>query len=108
MRGKNAKPGDTRVAPNGYHYTRTKLDGWRLTHHIIAEKTLGRPLKDGERVSFRDKDRTNLDPSNIVVNAMGNNSLRKTRARLEARIQELQAQLHDVESEIKRGANKGT
>jgi hypothetical protein len=102
MRGKSAKPGDTRIAPNGYHYTKTKRDGWRLTHHIIAEKTLGRPLKDGERVVFIDKDRSNLEPNNIEVKITGTSSLRRRKAQLEARIQELQAQLHDVESEIKR------
>lgn len=55
-----------RIAPNGYGYVK---DGnkQRLLHHVIAEEALGRKLEKGERVSFIDKDRTNLDPSNIQV-----------------------------------------
>lgn len=65
-RGKNAKVGDTRTAPNGYHYTKTE-DGWRLTHHILAEKSLGRKIKKNERVYFKDGDRTNLSKDNVLV-----------------------------------------
>lgn len=65
-RGKNAKVGDTRTAPNGYHYTRTKK-GWRLTHHIVAEDKLGRPLRKDERVYFVDGDRTNIIEDNLHV-----------------------------------------
>ena len=65
-RGKNAKVGDTRTAPNGYHYTRTKK-GWRLTHHLVAEKKLGRPLRKNERVYFIDNDRTNITEDNLHV-----------------------------------------
>jgi hypothetical protein len=66
MRGGTSAIGDTMVNKNGYHHTRTET-GWRLTHHLIAEKMLGRPLESGERVSFRDNDRTNLDPENIQI-----------------------------------------
>lgn len=65
-RGQKSQPGDTRVSLNGYHYTRTATK-WTLTHRLIAEFKLGRPLKDIERVRFIDNDRTNLDPDNIVV-----------------------------------------
>lgn len=99
-RGKNAKVGDTRVAANGYHYTKTET-AWRLTHHIVAEKALRRPLEQGERVTFIDNDRTNLKASNIKVTKMGGGSLERREAQLEARIEELQAELHDVREQIK-------
>ena len=102
-RGKNATLGDTRTSANGYHYTRCD-NGWRLTHHLVAEeKILGRPLRADERVHFRTGDKTNLDPSNIVVVKKGKASLRQKRARLEARIEELTAELEEVVREIEEG-----
>jgi len=89
-RGKPSKDGDTNVAKNGYHYT--KVDGhFRLTHHIIAEQALGRSIEPDETVSFADNDRTNLDPTNIVVSRR-KTSLNGKIAALTARILELTAE----------------
>ena len=90
-RGKAAKPGDTRTSANGYHYTRTESK-WRLTHHIVAEKSLGRPLKEDERVEFMDKDRTNLAASNLRVVQVGRGSARRRIAQINVRIDELNAE----------------
>lgn len=59
--------GDTRIAPNGYHYTYVAGTGWRLTHHIIAEEKYGRKIQPDVTVRFVDGDRTNLSPDNIVL-----------------------------------------
>lgn len=96
MRGKPSQVGDTRTAPNGYHYTNTH-QGWRLTHHILAEQIIGRPLREDERVEFKDKDRTNLSADNLNVVKKGESTKARTRARLTARIQELQAQLRELD-----------
>jgi HNH endonuclease len=101
MRGSRSEVGATNVSKNGYHYTRTE-DRWRLTHHLVAEKKLGRPLTDTERVVFVDGDKTNLDPSNIQVKRKATSSLRKREAQLIARIEELQGQLADVRTQIKK------
>ena len=98
-RGKTAEVGDTRTAPNGYHYTKTDA-GWRLTHHIAAEQYIGRPLKENERVEFVTKDRLNFEENNIRVVIQGRGSLRRRKAQLEARIRELQAELDDVKKEL--------
>jgi hypothetical protein len=98
-RGKAAEVGSTRVAPNGYHYTRTK-NTWRLTHHIWAEKYLGRPLREGERVEFVGKDKTDFSEENLRVTQQGRSSLRRRKAVLEERIRELQAVLEDVNKEL--------
>lgn len=100
-RGQKSKIGDERTAPNGYHYTRT-AEGWRLTHHIVAERILGRPLRQNERVEFKDRDRSNLTDENIHVTIQGRGSLRRRRAQLQERIRELQAELEDVERELLR------
>jgi hypothetical protein len=90
-RGRAAQPGDTRVAANGYHYTRTETE-WRLTHHIIAEeKILGRPLLPEERVVFIGS-RRELHPDNIKVTVKGRGSTRRRIAQIEARIEELKAE----------------
>lgn len=99
-RGRNAQVGDTRVSANGYHYTRVE-NGWRLTHHLIAEeKILGRPLREDERVHFRTGNKADLTPNNIKVVKKGKASLRQQKARLEVRIEELQAQLDEVNKEL--------
>lgn len=97
MRGQKSKQGDTRVAPNGYHYTRTK-EGWQLTHRLVAARKLGRDLESDERVRFVDGDRSNYsDPSNLEVFTVKKGSSEKQRARLNARIEELIAQRDALE-----------
>ena len=98
-RGRASRIGDTRVSPNGYHYTRT-AKGWELTHRLIAEETLGRPLADNERVKFKDNDRTNLYRDNIEVYVVKEQSKKKRIAVLEHRIQELQAELEDLYEDV--------
>lgn len=94
-KGKNAKDGDERVAPNGYRYT--KENGkWRLTHHIIAEKSLGRALRPDERVYFKDKERSNLDPNNLEVKPVKNGKQAKI-DRIKRQIMILQDELNDLE-----------
>lgn len=82
---------ETRTSANGYHYTREK-GKWRLTHHIVAEEKIGRKIKKGERVYFKDKDRNNLDPDNIEV--------RPVRTK-EDRIREIQNKIADLQTELK-------
>lgn len=100
-RGKTANVGDTRIAPNGYHYTKTE-DGWRLTHHLVAEKMLGRPLREDERVRFKTGNKLMLNPTNIEVVPKGRGSLRRRKAVIEARIEELQAELEEITAELMR------
>lgn len=100
-RGKAAKDGDTHVAANGYHYTRT--DGkWRLTHHIIAEKELGRSIdSEKETVRFADSDRANLTPGNIIVVPLKGRSKAAQVATLHARIADLQDKLDVLQAKLK-------
>lgn len=96
-RGKNAVDGEERVAPNGYHYL--KQNGqWRLKHHVVAEdKVLGRPLRKNERVYFRDTNRANLDPSNLIVRQTRNGKEQKIE-RIKKQILLLQEELEELES----------
>jgi hypothetical protein len=97
-RGQPANEGDTRTSANGYHYTRTKNE-WRLTHHLLAEQILKRALEPKERVYFIDGDRTNLKCSNIGIAGKRPQSVKARRARLEARLEEIQAQLDALDEE---------
>lgn len=98
-RGNPATEGATRISQNGYHYTKTKK-GWRLTHHIIAEEKLGRPLTVAERVKFIDGNRRNLKPSNIQVIRKGTSSQRARLAVIEARIEELEAERDQLQLQL--------
>lgn len=87
-KGERAQIGDENVAVNGYHYVKTST-GWRLKHHLVAEKTLGRAIRKDELVSFKDKDRTNFKPDNIIVTKKSgtkNSSLNKRLTTIEERM----------------------
>lgn len=99
MRGKSASIGATKVSPNGYHYTKTERK-WELTHRLIAERKLGRPLSDNEYARFKDNDRTNLNPDNIIVKEYRQRSVNHKINNLEARIEELQAKLESLRSSM--------
>lgn len=93
---KQSPVGSVNIAANGYSYTKTK-EGWRLTHHLIAEEELGRSLQKGERVYFADNDRTNLSPDNIEVRSQKVTKedkillLKEKIARLQQELEELEA-----------------
>lgn len=100
-RGKPSTDGDTRVAKNGYSYT--KENGvWRLTHHILAETKLGRKLRVDERVEFKDGNRRHLVVTNIVITIRGTASERTQLARIEARIDELTAQRDELRAKLEK------
>lgn len=99
-RGTKATIGEVIVSQNGYQYTRTE-SGWILTHRLVAKQKLGRSLRDDERVTFADGDRSNLDPSNILVSTKRPSSIRKQIARHKAKIKELQAQVAILEAQLK-------
>lgn len=98
MRGQKAKVGDKRVSANGYLYTRTST-GWELTHRLVVENRLGRKLTAQERVKFKDNDRSNIDPQNLVVTTVVPN-IQSRKAYLEDKIRELQAELLDLNKEM--------
>lgn len=99
-RGQRSRVGDTRVSANGYHYTNTR-DGWVLTHRLVAEQfVVNRKLHFDERVSFKDKDRTNLSPDNLIVTKVGKKSPARRRAQIEARIEEYQARIDELQYEL--------
>ena len=66
-RGQKSDDGTITVSQNGYSYI--QRDGTReLLHHVIAGEKRGRPVDPAtERVIFIDRDRTNLDPDNILI-----------------------------------------
>ena len=97
-RGQRATNGETRVSPNGYHYTKTS-EGWELTHRLLAEKKLGRKLQPNERVKFIDGNRQNITEDNVEVFEVKRGRTNRRRAQLQARINELQAQLDDLDRE---------
>lgn len=103
-RGAASPIGAERISQNGYHYTKTE-GGWTLTSRLIAERDiLLRPLLPGERVLFRNGNRLDLRPENLIVNQRsqaGMSFLQKRRTDLLARIEELQGQLADLDEKIK-------
>lgn len=97
-RGRASQVGDTYTSANGYHYTKTD-NGFRLTHHLVLEKRLGRPIDTSkEQVYFVDGDKTNLDPDNIGVREK-NVRVKKRIAEIDARIAELEAEKERLQKE---------
>ena len=91
-RGSSAAVGDTRVSPNGYHYTKTE-SGWRLTHHIKMEEILGRPLAEGERVHFKTSNKLDFGPDNLKLVLEGTANVRRKIAQICARQEDLAKEL---------------
>lgn len=104
-RGQTSEVGTTRVAKNGYHYTKTEDRGWVLTHWLTMEKHLGRQIDTtNETVRFLNK-KAKEDPyslEGLILVKRRAVSLRQRRARIEHRIQELQAELEIIDSEIEK------
>src|SRR4051794_14968978 len=93
--------GSETVNQNGYTQVKTADRGWIGKHILIAEKKLGRlvdPRK--EMVRFEDGDRSNFNPDNIKVIPRGKNSLRKRLATLEARKDDIIAEIEDVKEQL--------
>jgi len=98
-RGQRSEIGSTRTSPNGYHYTRTADRGWLLTHRLVAEELLGRPLADNERIRFRDGDRENRTPDNIEVYVVKQGTKSKRLSAIDAKIAELQERRKEILAE---------
>jgi hypothetical protein len=97
-RGQQAQLGDTMINANGYSHTRTET-GWRLTHHLVAEAMIGRAIdSDKETVRFKDGNRANLDPSNIVVEPKKTKSASARLAKLIAQRAEIDAMIQELQS----------
>lgn len=98
-RGKNSENGAERKSPNGYWYV--KVDGkWRLKHHLVAEKMLGRPLLEDESVRFVTGNKDKLTYDNIKVVKKGKASLRRRLSVVEARIEEYEAERDQLKKDI--------
>lgn len=100
-RGQAATVGQERTAKNGYHYTKTD-DGWRLTHHITAETKLGRPLRDDEIVKFVEPKfkRDPKNPAGVMVIKKKTSTLRRRKAVIETKMQELQNELKMINDQL--------
>lgn len=101
-RGQVAEVGAERVAKNGYHYTKLEDRGWVLTHWLTAEAMLGRPLEEDEMVKFVEPKfkRTPKDPAGIKVIKKKTTSLRRRKAQIESRIQELTDELTYINKQL--------
>lgn len=99
MRGSKSADGDERVARNGYWYVKTE-DGWKLKHRWLVEQHLGRELTSEERVVFKDNDRTNFDINNLEIQVKASISKKARKARLEARKEEIEAELAKLNKEV--------
>ena len=93
--------GDEMTNANGYTYVKTKDRGWVAKHQLIAEKLLGRHLDTAkEFIKFADGDRSNLTDANILVVPRGKSSARKRLAMLEARRDEIDAEIEELRKEL--------
>jgi hypothetical protein len=104
-RGQANAIGDTFTSPNGYNYTKVETGPhttkWRLTHHLVAEATMGRSINsDTETVRFKDGNRTNLSPDNIIVSPKKTGTASKRLAQLIAQRAEIDSQIKLLQAEI--------
>lgn len=65
------------------------------------EQKLGRPLEKGERVRFKDGDRTNLTVDNLEVVNRQARSIRSQLAKLYSQRDDILAMIEDLEQQLK-------
>lgn len=100
-RGRAAEVGTETVNANGYTQVKTEDRGWVGKHTLILEEKLGRKLRPGERAYFRDGDKSNLHPDNIVHSETRSKKSIKARiAKLQAEIEDRQALISDLTREL--------
>ena len=104
-RGQAVEIGATRIAKNGYHYTKVEDEKgkphWKLTHWIVAEQMLGRPLRPDDKVTFIGS-KSDLSPSNIKIKKKALPPLDRRINTLKDRIADLQDELEGLQEEKKR------
>lgn len=87
--------GYERQAPNGYWYRKVG-ENWVLKHHIVAGEARGYPITKDERVTFKDGNPSNPDPSNLVVKDLKKGRTQRIN-KLRTRIKVLQEELAELE-----------
>lgn len=101
-RGAAAPVGTERIAPNKYQYVKTEDRGWVLKHWVVWEQTNGRQVDNKvEQIRFKDGNRTNLDPSNLICVPKGKVQLRAKLGRLYAQRDDILAQIAFYEKQLK-------
>lgn len=108
MSRERRKPGDVVVAANGYSYTYEEGPDGKpvrtLTHWIVGRRKYGRAHGADEMVKFKDGNRANLEPDNIIYVPKNNNiaSLRRRRNTLLDKIREYQEEIKEIEEQLKK------
>lgn len=102
MKGESAEVWAEVETPQGYIHVKTP-DGWKLKHRLVMEQVLGRPLAAGERIIFKDGDRKNCDPENLVLQIVKKENL----SDLYAQRAKLLRQLEQIDERIKLKENVG-
>lgn len=100
-RGKEAQVGDRMVAKNGYAYQKTATRGWVLYHWLIWELANNRHVDpEVEQIRFKDGNKRNYSPDNLIAVPKNTSSIRKKLARLTAKIADLQAEKDYLEQQL--------
>jgi hypothetical protein len=95
--------GTVRPTKNGYWRVKLPNGKWQLQHIAIAEELLGRPLRENERVFFRNGIKKDPTANDIEVR-LGTRESRTARSRrrrnLINHIEKLRSQLQEAEAEL--------
>jgi len=100
-RGAAAAVGDERWSANGYHYTKTAR-GWILTHRMLMEEKLGRPLLGTERVVFKNRNKRDIRIDNLELAEVKTDlkKLKQKLASIQDKIREYQAMEQETLEQI--------
>lgn len=93
---------DYYVAKNGYVYW--KIEGvWDTAHRHAMRAHLGRKLRPGERVHFKDGNKDNLSPENLELKQPGPRSKQGRLEHLQETFRDIWKEMYELDSE---GAGK--
>lgn len=98
-RGRKAQIGDRTVNRNGYEFVLTD-EGWKGSHVVLMEEHLGRKLASNEYVGFLNGHIPPVTLDMIELRKRGDRKSKRSRiAEIEARIEELTAELEHLRRE---------
>ncbi|WP_136247970.1 HNH endonuclease signature motif containing protein [Halomonas borealis] len=86
--------GSERLAKDGYRQRKVTDTGypprdWRMVHHLVWEEHNGRPVPEGHIVAFRDGDKANVTPENLMCITTAENMRRNSIHRLPPELSDL-------------------
>lgn len=98
--------GHERISKDGYVEVRVSKGVYRLKSRVVWEQTHGRKVPKSHIIAFRDGDKLNLDPDNLVLMSRVENMERNTIQRFPRELKQVIKLSHKLKRKLNEKLNK--